>query len=106
MTTLKAVTESCMRGFALVCHALEQDALSKKTSYGDDMREEFGRFKIWTGNLGAMAKGHSALDWRLRDADVMRSTVFSLLEELQGSLELGEWFLARPAAVDQCLIEI
>jgi len=55
----------------------------------DEIRQESGRFRVWTGNLGALAKGHSALDWRLRDADVMRFTVLSLLEELQNTLELG-----------------
>jgi hypothetical protein len=79
--TLRAITQSCMYDFAVVCHALERRA-TIEVSFCDDMREEFGKFKIWTGNLGALAKGHSALDWRLRDADLMRSTIHSLLEEL------------------------
>ena len=90
MTTLRAVTESCIRGFAVVCHALEQRP-RLDTSSCDEMsvQEAFGKFRVWTGNLGALAKGHSALDWRLRDADVMRSTVLALLEELHNTLELG-----------------
>jgi hypothetical protein len=88
MTTLRAATESCIRDFAVVCHELEQHAYLN-TSWCEDVEEAFGRFRVWTGNLGALAKGHSALDWRLRDADVMRSTVLSLLVELQNTLELG-----------------
>jgi hypothetical protein len=88
MTTLRAATESCIRDFAVVCHELKQHAYLD-TSWCEDVQEAFGRFRVWTGNLGALAKGHSALDWRLRDADVMRSTVLSLLVELQNSLELG-----------------
>ncbi|KAH0370304.1 hypothetical protein KCU65_g2601, partial [Aureobasidium melanogenum] len=87
MTTLRAATESCIRSFAVVCHATED--IRSASSCCDDVKEEFGRFRIWTGNLGALAKGHSALDWRLRDANVMRSTVLSLLEELRNTLELG-----------------
>ncbi|KAG9556097.1 hypothetical protein KCU71_g11693, partial [Aureobasidium melanogenum] len=87
MTTLKAATESCMRGFAVICHTTEDTR--SESSCCNDLKEEFGRFRIWTGNLGALAKGHSALDWRLRDADVMRATVLSLLEELQNTLELA-----------------
>jgi hypothetical protein len=88
MATLRAATESCIRDFAVVCHELEQHAYLE-TSWCEDIQEAFGRFRVWTGNLGALAKGHSALDWRLRDADVMRSTVLSLLVELQNTLELG-----------------
>lgn len=88
MSTLRAATESCIHGFAVVCHDIENHACLE-SSVCDEIREECGRFRVWTGNLGALAKGHSALDWRLRDADVMRSTVLSLLEELQSTLELG-----------------
>jgi hypothetical protein len=88
MPTLRAVTESCIHSFAVVCHEIEQHAPLDAAAC-EEMREEFGRFRVWTGNLGALAKGHSALDWRLRDADVMRSTVLSLLEELLNTLELG-----------------
>jgi len=88
MATLRAATESCIHSFAVVCHAIDQHA-SLDASVCDEIREESGRFRVWTGNLGALAKGHSALDWRLRDADVMRSTVLSLLEGLQNTLELG-----------------
>lgn len=88
MTTIRAATESCIHRFAVVCHELEQHA-HLDTTRCEDIQEACGRFRVWTGNLGALAKGHSALDWRLRDADVMRSTVLSLLVELQNTLELG-----------------
>lgn len=88
MSTLRAATESCIHSFAVVCHEIDQRPLLDASAC-EEIREEFGRFRVWTGNLGALAKGHSALDWRLRDADLMRSTVLSLLEELQRTLELG-----------------
>lgn len=77
-----------MRAFAGICHGTEHR--HNLTLSSIEIEEEFGRFKIWAGNLGALAKGHSALDWRLRDAEVMRSTVLSLLQELNSALELGE----------------
>jgi hypothetical protein len=88
MTTIRAATESCIHNFAVVCHELEQHA-NLDTFGCEDINEASGRFRVWIGNLGALAKGHSALDWRLRDANVMRSTVLSLLFELQNTLELG-----------------
>jgi hypothetical protein len=88
MTTIRAATESCIHRFAVVCHELEQHA-NVDTPCREDMHEAFGRFRVWTGNLGALAKGHSALDWRLRDANVMHSTVLSLLTDLGHTLEFG-----------------
>lgn len=89
MDTLKAATESCLHAFALLCHEAELRD-SQKTRLLEDLHDEFGRFKIWAGTLGALAKGHAALDWRLRDAHVMRSTLLSLLTQLLDTLELGQ----------------
>jgi hypothetical protein len=47
----------------------------------------FGRFKIWCGNLGALQRGGSSLDVRLRDSTVMRDTVLRFLDQLQDSLK-------------------
>ena len=88
MSTIRAATEACIHSFAVICHEIDQHSWLDASAC-DEIREESGRFRVWTGNLGALAKGHSALDWRLRDADVMRSTVLSLLDELQNTLELG-----------------
>ncbi|KAI1317442.1 hypothetical protein F5Y16DRAFT_392754 [Xylariaceae sp. FL0255] len=52
---------------------------------------EFARFKLWSGNIGAHRKGRSSLDGRLRDASHLRDLVNNLLTDLQGSLnDLGE----------------
>ena len=88
MDTLGTATRSCLHTFATLCHKLEWDNSSDKSCLVD-LEEEFGRFKIWTGNLGVLAKGHGSLDWRLRDADVMRSTILSLLQQLNRTLQLG-----------------
>ncbi|KAH0551800.1 hypothetical protein GP486_006983, partial [Trichoglossum hirsutum] len=48
---------------------------------------DFARFKIWCGNLGALQRGRSSLDVRLRDSTVMRETVLRFLSQLQDSLK-------------------
>lgn len=81
MSTLKSTTAACLQDFALLCGQLEQsDAFHNKF---EDSQEESGRLKVWAGNLGALAGGHSGLDWRLRESSVMRTSIGMLLQELQ-----------------------
>jgi hypothetical protein len=44
------------------------------------------RFRIWTGNLGALQKGTSSLDVRLREANVVRLAIVQILNSLQDTL--------------------
>ncbi|KAI0438667.1 hypothetical protein F4803DRAFT_534152 [Xylaria telfairii] len=48
--------------------------------------DEFARFKLWSGNIGAHRKGRSSLDWRLRDASHLRDLVVNLLTDLKSTL--------------------
>ncbi|KAI0968124.1 hypothetical protein F4678DRAFT_203264 [Xylaria arbuscula] len=51
------------------------------------LRDEFARFKLWAGNIGAHRKGRSSLDWRLRDASHLRDLVVNLLTDLKNTLD-------------------
>lgn len=51
------------------------------------LEDEYDRFKVWSGNLGARHSGHASLDWRLRDAETMSTSVLKLLEILEDHLE-------------------
>lgn len=46
------------------------------------MVDEFARFKVWVGNIGAHRTGMSSLDYRLRDASHIRKQIINLLEDL------------------------
>ncbi|KAF2446128.1 hypothetical protein P171DRAFT_430342 [Karstenula rhodostoma CBS 690.94] len=50
------------------------------------LQDEFGRFRVWSGNLGVLQKGHSSLDYRLRDAPLLSNEVSKLLKELEENL--------------------
>jgi O-acetyl-ADP-ribose deacetylase (regulator of RNase III) len=52
----------------------------------DALEDEFGRFRVWSGNLGALQKGHSALDYRLRDSPLLSSNALKLLKELEENI--------------------
>ncbi|KAL1303414.1 hypothetical protein AAFC00_006805 [Neodothiora populina] len=82
--SLRAATVACLHSFENLCNDLEA-----KVGYGDilkDIVDEGRRLRIWGANLGALAGGHSALDWRLRDANLMRTVVLQLLHELESLL--------------------
>jgi hypothetical protein len=57
--------------------------------------DEFGRFKVWSSNIGAHRSGRSSLDYRLRDASHIQKRVLELLEDLNRSLEEGEFINYR-----------
>ena len=52
----------------------------------DDLGDEVGRFRVWCSNLGVLQRGHSSLDYRLRDSPLLFSNVMKLLKEAQKNL--------------------
>ncbi|KAM0701562.1 hypothetical protein Q7P35_010470 [Cladosporium inversicolor] len=51
--------------------------------------DEYGRFKVWVGNVSAHRPSHSrrSLEYRLRDSSNLRTTVVSLLQDLKSALD-------------------
>ena len=47
-----------------------------------DWKDEFGRLKVWAGNIGAHLSGQASLDFRLRDAVHIRRNILELLQDL------------------------
>ena len=50
------------------------------------VRDELGRFRIWTGNIGALQRDSRSLDYRLREASQVRDQVTKVLQDLEFSL--------------------
>ncbi|KAJ4344276.1 hypothetical protein N0V95_006190 [Ascochyta clinopodiicola] len=46
------------------------------------LTDELGRFRIWSGNIGAHKKGNSSLDYRLREASHIQERVINLLKNM------------------------
>jgi hypothetical protein len=93
-------TSSCLRSFAQVCKSLQAASLSISGQIQlDALEDEIGRFRVWAGNLGALQRGHSSLDYRLREAPLVRENVMKLLKELHECLQEStsiwsrEWIL-------------
>jgi hypothetical protein len=69
---LRTAAKGCLEQFKLLIEiSAELDPgsdVSKDKPYGTSWTEEqYVRFKIWAGNIGAFAEGHASLDYRLRD---------------------------------------
>jgi hypothetical protein len=66
-------------------HIPDEDHLSLR-----GIQDELGRYKIWAGNIGALQKGPSSLDYRLREASHVQQPIIRLLRDLEYSLKEGE----------------
>jgi hypothetical protein len=59
---------------------------SKTAMQLHEIEVPFARFKIWAGNIGALQRGSSSLDVRLRESNVMRVAIIQILKSLQDTL--------------------
>jgi len=92
MTAIANSTSLCMRSFSQLTAALatgEQD--HRESMPPGKIEAELGRFKIWSGNLGALQSGRSSLDFRLRESTVMQTNVMKLLTKLDLTLQKSKW---------------
>jgi hypothetical protein len=82
---------NCLKSFT---KSLEDIRLAKRTTprarYEESLNDELDRFKIWSGNIGAHQQGRSSLDYKLREASVIRERVTKLLDDLAESIDDGE----------------
>ncbi|EUC38074.1 hypothetical protein COCCADRAFT_22425 [Bipolaris zeicola 26-R-13] len=84
MSSLRLATASNVRAFQNLTTALKTS--DRKWTHAIDeeaLEDEIGRFRVWAGNLGALQKGHSSLDYRLRDSPVSNTNTLKLLRELE-----------------------
>lgn len=87
MTAIRLATASNVRSFQTLLNALSAcDAGWTEQLDQERLEDEFGRFRVWSGNLGALQKGHSSLDYRLRDSPLLSGNALKFLEELTNNL--------------------
>ncbi|KAL7771672.1 hypothetical protein CFE70_001621 [Pyrenophora teres f. teres 0-1] len=87
MSSLRLATAVNIRAFQNLTNALSTSQGQWTASIdGEALADEIGRFRVWAGNLGALQKGHSSLDYRLRDSPVLSNNALKLLHELEHNL--------------------
>lgn len=72
-----------LRQIATTCWKLFEKCTRMSPSH---LNREYGKFKVWCGNLGVGQGGHASLDWRLKDDEIMENEVYSMLTELEDDL--------------------
>lgn len=84
----------CIRHFEQVSKSLEkaEPHIKQKIPRGR-IDDEFGRFKIWCGNVGAHRNGKGSLDYKLREASNIRGQVIKLLKSMNLSLKEADEIL-------------
>ena len=104
MSTIRQGTAECIRSFQTLSAALlAHDVVFRSMINTEALEDEQGRFRVWSGNLGALQKGHSSLDYRLRDSPLLQTNVLKLLNELGTNLSEGmsKWKCPLSALTDQ-----
>ena len=77
-----------LRLFNQLVRRVEQAGSKYQTDVSTSLwREELGRLRVWTANVGAHQTGQSSLDFRLRDASHISEEVVKLLRDLSDVLE-------------------
>lgn len=85
--TAQVATSACLEAFGALRTHLQAAKPELAAQVSDaDIEDEFGRFRLWAANIGALSRGHSSLDYRLRDAPVVLEGASKLLSELQKEL--------------------
>jgi hypothetical protein len=79
MSQIRIEAEAYIRSFNDALRILRSGEQVHAADFSlDELAEEFGRFKVWYGNTGALQKGHSSLDYRLGEFVNLISTTFGI----------------------------
>ncbi|KAF2490359.1 hypothetical protein BU16DRAFT_543692 [Lophium mytilinum] len=87
MSDIRLGTAACVLQFQSLSNGLQTgDDAAREHITPEALEDEHGRFRVWSGNLGALQKGHSSLDYRLRDSPLLQTNILKLLGELRANL--------------------
>jgi hypothetical protein len=98
--TISCYVVTCLNTFNILCHVLSKsDHEIQDQIQLADVEDELGRFRIWSGNIGAHRRGRSSLDYRLRDASHISRRVIGLLQDLNETLRDSELPLSQTCSL-------
>ncbi|KAF4470144.1 Zinc finger transcription factor ace1 [Fusarium albosuccineum] len=85
MDSISINVASCLNSFQALLSTFETTTLPDHDPSDISLpmvKDQLGRFKVWSANIGAHKTGRSSLDHRLRDASNIRNQVIKLLQDL------------------------
>ncbi|KAL9629955.1 MAG: hypothetical protein Q9204_004983 [Flavoplaca sp. TL-2023a] len=85
-STIAHQTSKCLKTLRELVQKYKDRDWTFSEYSSEDITDALGRFRTWVDNIGALQKGGSSLDYRLRHADV-RDEVLRLLSQLLQALE-------------------
>jgi hypothetical protein len=85
MVAVSDLVRSCLTKFASLVFSAALSNHAEEVSL-QTWKDEMGRLRIWSANIGAHQRGQSSLDFRLRDASHIRSQTINLLQGLEDLL--------------------
>ncbi|OAL28229.1 hypothetical protein AYO22_02935 [Fonsecaea multimorphosa] len=92
--SLATLSTNALQLFADLAIIAPGDSDAEGIPEGLSIEQQQERLQLWASNLGATHLGHSSLDYRLRQADLVRDAIAAFLNDLCGSLlECREFLL-------------
>jgi hypothetical protein len=85
MVAVSDLVRSCLTKFTSLVFSAALADHAQEVSL-QRWKDEMGRLRIWSANIGAHQRGQSSLDFRLRDASHIRSQTINLLQGLEDLL--------------------
>ena len=86
----RMIYEAAGECIELFDQCLSQSQLLRHGSASALVEDQYGRFNIWTSNIGVFARAHASMDYRLKEAADIRDLMVRLLETLLGHIEQSE----------------
>jgi hypothetical protein len=87
--SLADISTEILQQFPKAINVISQSHDQAISQFRAEFQDSLERFQLFAANLNLINNDHSSLDYRLRDADLLRSTVLRLLQDLISSLNEG-----------------
>ncbi|KAJ5766212.1 uncharacterized protein N7511_003828 [Penicillium nucicola] len=86
MAAVSNLVRSCLTKFTSLVSSTSLSDHAEEIS-SQSWKDEMGRLRIWSANIGAHQRGQSSLDFRLRDASHIKNQTINLLQGLEDLLD-------------------
>lgn len=100
VSPIATASKACLINFDALLSSLGGAEESRRLMDPCSVQNLRDRFKVWTGNLGALKAGRASLDFRLEESTLMHKTVLRSLDQLQGTINKSESRSQRYKNVD------
>jgi hypothetical protein len=87
--TLADAGSEVLQRFSQLTSAVSNSQDGSISDHQSQFQDQLERFQLFAANLSLTHTGHSSLDYRLREFELLQSTLHRLLQDLIDSLDEG-----------------